>query len=221
MVAHVAPFHVRQPLSLIHILGIECGQAEYWPEDNIPAMLDRRLAPAGITFEELATTTKCLTEPIEYMKYAKKNPATGAPFGFATPSGKAEFKSGVLEKLGFDPLVHFEEPNFSPYSCDAEYLEKYPVILIAGNRAQPFYHSEFRQIPAMRDLHPDPIVEVNNQMGQQMDPPLRDGDWAWICLLYTSRSETTPLTGRMASAAVASSPAKNPATAREAPRETA
>lgn len=32
----------------------------------------------------------------------------------------------------------------------------------------------------MRDLHPDPIVEVNNQMGQQMDPPLRDGDWAWI-----------------------------------------
>ena len=36
-----------------------------------------------------------------------------------------------------------------------------------------------------------------------------------------SRSETTPLTGRMASAAVASSPAKNPATAREAPRETA
>ena len=61
------------------------------------------------------------------------------------------FKSGVLEKLGFDPLVHFEEPNFSPYSCDAEYLEKYPVILIAGNRAQPFYHSEFRQIPAMRD----------------------------------------------------------------------
>ena len=161
-------------------LGIECGQAEYWPEDNIPAMLDRRLAPAGITFEELATTTKCLTEPIEYMKYAKKNPATGAPFGFATPSGKAEFKSGVLEKLGFDPLVHFEEPNFSPYSCDAEYLEKYPVILIAGNRAQPFYHSEFRQIPAMRDLHPDPIVEVNNQMGQQMDPPLRDGDWAWI-----------------------------------------
>lgn len=78
------------------------------------------------------------------------------------------------------PLVHFEEPNFSPYSCDAEYLEKYPVILIAGNRAQPFYHSEFRQIPAMRDLHPDPIVEVNNQMGQQMDPPLRDGDWAWI-----------------------------------------
>lgn len=26
-------------------LGIECGQAEYWPEDNIPAMLDRGSRP--------------------------------------------------------------------------------------------------------------------------------------------------------------------------------
>ena len=36
-----------------------------------------------------------------------------------------------------------------------------------------------------------------------------------------NRSETTPLTGRTASAAVARSPARNPATAKEAPRETA
>ena len=55
-----------------------------------------------------------------------------------------------------------------------------------------------------------PIAETANSAHETTSSPF-----------LLSRSETTPLTGRMASAAVASSPAKNPATAREAPRETA
>ena len=171
----------RSDFDFYRALGIACGQDEAtcWPDKTIRENLDRRLKGSGMTFHELATTKKNLMEPIEYMKYARTNPDTGLPYGFATPSGKAEIRSGVLEHFGFDPVIHYEEPNFSLYS-QPEYAKEYPVMLLAGNRAQPFYHSEFRQIPALRVLHPDPIVEVNNQWGQEMDPPLRDGDWAWV-----------------------------------------
>lgn len=160
-------------------LGIRCGQEEYWPQETLIENHDYRVKGTGKTFEEIATHEKCIAEPLVHLGYQKINPKTGEAYGFATPSGKAEFHSEVLEKLGQDPLVHYEEPNFSPYST-SEYAQQYPYILITGCRVQPFYHSEHRQIRALRDLHPDPIVEVNPETAQALEPPLVDGDWAWI-----------------------------------------
>ena len=169
----------RSDYDFYRALGVACGQGEFWPDETLMDNLNHRVSPSGMTFEEIATGKKVLMEPVEYMAYARMNPETGLPNGFATPTGKAEFHSSVLDQLGFDPVIHFEEPNFSVYSTP-EYAKEYPVMLLAGNRAQPYYHSEFRQINAMRELHPDPIVEVNNQWAQELDVPLRDGDWAWI-----------------------------------------
>ena len=160
-------------------LGIRCGQAEFWPEETLHENLDARLARSGKTFEEIATGPKVITEPMRPFNYTLPNPKTGKPNGFGTLSGKVELRSSVLDKLGFDPLVHYEEPNFSPYSTP-EYAQKYPYILITGARIQPFYHSEFRQIQHLRELHPDPLVEINPITAQEITPPLVDGDWAWI-----------------------------------------
>lgn len=179
--AAVEPLYERRSdYEFYQSLAEACGIGEYWPQKTITESHDFRLKASGMTFEELATSpSKRLATDIEFKRYAKANPKTGLPWGFATPSGKAEFKSGVLEKLGYDPIMHYEEPNFSHYSTP-EYAEEYPYILVCGQRTQPFFHSEFRQIPALRMIHPDPIVEVNVQHAQMMDPPLRDGDWAYI-----------------------------------------
>ncbi|MGV8083453.1 MAG: molybdopterin-dependent oxidoreductase [Coriobacteriia bacterium] len=158
-------------------LSIKCGFGEYWPHETLLENHESRMKI--MTFEELATGPRIIAEPLEPFSYARINPQTGLPKGFATPSGKAELHSSVLEQLGYDPLTHHTEPNFSPYSTP-DYAEEYPLILITGMRVQPFYHSEHRQIRTWRDMHPDPICEINIETGQMLNPPVTDGDWVWV-----------------------------------------
>ncbi|MGI6032614.1 MAG: molybdopterin dinucleotide binding domain-containing protein [Coriobacteriales bacterium] len=160
-------------------LGVECGQEKYWPEKTLLENHNARLKGSGYTFQQIAEGPHQLSQEFHDYQYKDLDPKTGKPKGFATPSGKAEFHSGVLEALGQDPLIHFEEPNFSPYSTP-EYAKKYPYILITGARIQPYYHSEHRQIPSLRAMHPDPIVEINPEDAQMCEPPIADGDWVYI-----------------------------------------
>jgi len=42
----------------------------------------------------------------------------------------------------------------------------------------PFFHSEFRQVPLLRELCPDPVTEINTRTA--MDLSIKDGDWIYI-----------------------------------------
>ena len=150
-------------------LGLELGQEADWPWETLEALYDYRLAPVGLTFQQFMAQGGYLSVPKEYKRYQK--------VGFATPTGKVELYSTILEKLGYDPLPQFKEPPETPFS-QPQLAEKYPLILITGGRVQPYYHSEHRQVASLRKMHPDPIVQINSETAKNLG--ISDGDWVWI-----------------------------------------
>ncbi len=146
-------------------LGKRMGQ-EWW--DTVEDALDYLLEPSGLTWDQFKEKGWLKGEQTFY-KYKDK--------GFSTPSGKVELYSTVLEKWGHDPLPKYTELPESPVSRP-DLTEKYPYILNAGLRTPTFFHSANRQIPWLREIRPDPIVEIHPQTAQKHG--VRDGDWIHI-----------------------------------------
>jgi anaerobic selenocysteine-containing dehydrogenase len=140
---------------------------------------DYQLKPSGKTFDQLRGKN-VISWPIEYKKYEQEG------YKFGTETGKVELYSKHFEKFGYDPLPFYEEPAESPYSTP-ELLEKYPLILISGGRSVLYYHSAFRQIPWLRELFPDPVIEIHPDTAEKLG--IHDGDWVWI--------ETSQMEGRV------------------------
>jgi len=160
-------------------INLEIGKRfnpEMWPWENVQEMYTEMIAPAGVDFEELRNKGP-LYPPFEYKKYEKGLLRQDGKPGFNTPTGKLELYSTLMDGWGYDPLPYFEEPPTSPYSTPTLYKE-YPLILTTGARNWSFFHSEHRQVPNLRDLHPDPIVEIHPQTAEKYG--IKNGDWVWI-----------------------------------------
>ena len=102
--------------------------------------------------------------------------ADGKP-GFATPSGKIELASSQMQEWGYDPLPVYVEPTYSPVSRP-DMAEEYPLILNTGSRTIAFFHSEHRNVPKLRRLNPDPLVEIHPETAANYG--IADGDWVWL-----------------------------------------
>ena len=147
-------------------LGTRLGQKDYWPWETFEEHIAFRVKPMGLTYEDFIQAG-CLLSPLEEKKYEK--------YGFATPSGKFEIYSSILEKLGYDPLPFYEEPAESPIRTP-EVAREYPLILNTGGRFMPQHHSEFRHPGiGMREKHPDPLADINTVDARELG--IKDGDW--------------------------------------------
>ena len=141
-------------------LALRMGFGEYFPWQTEEELADFRLKPLRLTFKEAAAERYFInsTQPWTYETMDSK---TGKPTGFATPSGKIELYSNVLEKLGYDPLPFYEEPFESPVRTP-EIAKKYPLILTTGGKFRPQFHSENLQYGmGMREQHPDPLMDIH------------------------------------------------------------
>ncbi|MBI4296096.1 MAG: molybdopterin-dependent oxidoreductase [Chloroflexi bacterium] len=148
-------------------LGKRMGQADYWWPD-MEACLDYMLEPSGLTWQQFKDM-KYLQGKMQYRKYEVK--------GFSTPTKKFELYSTTMEKWGYDPLPRYREIPESPVS-KPEMVKDYPYILTAGARTPFFFHSEHRMIPWLREIHPDPIIEIHPDTAARHG--IKDGDWVWI-----------------------------------------
>jgi len=146
-------------------LGKRMGQ-KWW--DTIEDALEWMLEPTGLSWEEFKNKGYLRGE-MRYHKYREK--------GFSTPTRKVELHSTILEKWGFDPLPGYTEIPESPVSRP-DLLEKYPYILNAGFRTPTFFHSANRNIPWLREIRPDPIVEIHPETAAKHS--IREGDWVWL-----------------------------------------
>ena len=141
------------------------------------------LKPSGLTYEELCEKTWELAPKDDpsgtcpYNRYEKGQLRPDGKPGFRTPTGKIELYSTVFESYGVDPLPHHKEPIESPSSTPEIYKE-YPLILITGRRNAVFFHSEHRQIPWLREIEPDPTVELNPETAAKLG--LQAGEWVWV-----------------------------------------
>ncbi|MFC1919825.1 molybdopterin-dependent oxidoreductase [Chloroflexota bacterium] len=163
----IGPLHEdRTDFDFWRGIGIRMGQE--WPWKNLEELHDYQLKPLGYTWLEFLKVG-WEVPPLEYKKYEKT--------GFATPSGKVEIYSSILEKLGYDPLPEYEEPAEGHLSTP-ELAKEYPLTLIAGGKFRPMYHTEYRQVEWFRKMHPDPIVQINPELALELG--IADGDWVWI-----------------------------------------
>ncbi|RQH01029.1 molybdopterin-containing oxidoreductase family protein [Paraburkholderia dinghuensis] len=93
--------------------------------------------------------------------WAKLNVAD-APFangGFRTPSGKCEFYSDVLAKMGLDPLPDYLPPYESADGAP-ELAARYPLAMISPP-ARNFLNSTFVNIESLRATEGEPHVDLN------------------------------------------------------------
>lgn len=151
-------------------LGLRLGQGEHWPWQTSEQMLDYRFESLDTTFDAFTRTeVKQILNPPEYRQYEK--------MGFATPTGKVELYSTLLEKLGYDPLPDYVEEPITPIS-QPELFQEFPLILINGARRREYMHSDWRQVSTVRKHYPFPVVEVHPETCDELG--ISDGQWVWI-----------------------------------------
>ena len=146
-------------------LGKRMGQ-EWW--DTVEDTLDYLLEPTGLTWEQFKEKG-FLKGDMVYFKYRKG--------GFSTPTRKVEIYSTILEDWGRDPLPKYTEIPESPVSRP-DLAREYPYILNAGLRTPTFFHSANRQVPWLREIRPDPIVEIHPETARKHG--IKETDWVWI-----------------------------------------
>ncbi len=157
----------RSDHQMLNDLGRRVGQEEHWWEDFEQA-LDWILEPSGITWQEFKQMDY-LRGKVVALKYKER--------GFSTRSRKFELYSSSLEAWNYDPLPQYREPPESPISTP-ELFETYPYILITGRRQPGFFHSENRQVPWLRELHRDPVVEIHPDAAEKEG--IKEGRWVYI-----------------------------------------
>jgi anaerobic selenocysteine-containing dehydrogenase len=113
------------------------------------------LEPLGITYETLKQHPEGIkrlwhTRPEKHYEKA----------GFQTPSGKVEIASSTLAEHGLELLPVYKEPVESPISRP-DLAESYPLVLTSGARVPAYTHSQFRNTARLRQIMPEPLVDIN------------------------------------------------------------
>ncbi|MEM8548472.1 MAG: molybdopterin-dependent oxidoreductase, partial [Pseudomonadota bacterium] len=135
------------------------GREDVIPWNTVEELYDYRVASLGVSWAEFVAEKDVHFAPPRFRKYEQT--------GFATPSGKVELKSSILEDLGFDPLPYFrEDPPVDP---------QFPLKLFTGVREDGFFQTGHRHIPEMRARHPEPTAFLSP--GTAAAYEVSDGDW--------------------------------------------
>jgi len=88
-------------------LGLRLGQEGRWPQETFEQVWEYRMAEI---FRKHGVTS--VGEFVRKKRWDKGSVKPGrCAEGLATPSGKVEIRSTVLEKLGYDPLPSYTEPD--------------------------------------------------------------------------------------------------------------
>lgn len=127
-----------------------------------------------------------------YRKYETGGLRDDGEPGFQTVTGLVELYSPILESYDEQPLPYFEEPEYSPVSQPAEVVEKYPLVYTTGGRHISMFHSEHRQIPSMRALHPDALVTINPATAARYG--IEEGNWVRVETVFGSCVQKARLT---------------------------
>jgi len=140
---------------IIFELGKKLGLGDEFWDGDFEKCLSYILEPSGITLEELRRHPEGIKYPVppRPAKYYEQA-------GFQTPSGKMEISSSILAQHGHEPLPVYKEPVESPVSRP-DLADSFPLVMTSGARKPPFIHSQYHNIPQLRQMLPEPLVEIN------------------------------------------------------------
>jgi len=163
---------------LFRRLARAMGFEEECFSDSDEELVDQALEGSGITREQL--------EREGWVRLNLPRPFTPFAEGFPTPSGKLEFYSHRLEKMGLDPLPYYEPLPASPY----------PLIFITPS-AHHFLNSSFGAVDSLRAKEGRPELIIHPEDAEKRD--ISDGNLVRVwnergeCYLWARVSyETIP-----------------------------
>jgi anaerobic selenocysteine-containing dehydrogenase len=148
---------------------------------TVHELFDDIIKPSGMTFEQLQE--KGWAIPPEghpsapYRRHEKGLLREDGRPGFQTPSGKVELYATLREEWGLEPVAHYEEPPFTAVSRP-DLAKEYPLILCTGRRSPAFFNAEHRNIPWLREIDPDPVVEIHPDTAGEVG--VGSGEWVWV-----------------------------------------
>ncbi|MFC1893725.1 molybdopterin-dependent oxidoreductase [Chloroflexota bacterium] len=169
------PGEARSTIRIFNDIGKRVAPQAWF--DSVEEMLDYQLRKANIKwqeFKELGFLARAGKEQ-QYYKYKTDYWVKGG--GFPTATGKVELYSTYLERLGYDPLPHYIEPGESPYSTP-ELAKEYPYILNTGGRIPFYFHSQYTNLPWLREQQPYPRVQIHPSTAREYG--IEEGDWVWL-----------------------------------------
>ena len=126
-------------------LAVRMGFEKAFPWKTLNDVLDYRLHKTGMSFDEFAKQYEWRLPNLKFRKYKKT--------GFATPSGKVELYSSVLESFGFDPLPY--------YRPDPDDGDRYPSKMFTGGREKEYFQTGGRHVPELRKRLPEPLIYIS------------------------------------------------------------
>ena len=136
-------------LELAKRLGLESD----FPWDDTEAIFDDMVKQIGTSWAYLGRHPEgFMWEDHEYESYKK--------IGFDTESGKVELYSDKMSRYGYSPVPSYEEPAESPIS-QPDIAKQYPLVITTGGKTRFFEHSQYRNIPRLRSMFPENIIEIN------------------------------------------------------------
>jgi anaerobic selenocysteine-containing dehydrogenase len=155
----------RADIDVVFDLAVRLGLGHHFWDGDVEAALTHHLAPSGLTLAMLRKASRrAIRIPLEtrYRKYREQ--------GFGTPSGKVEIFSTALQAIDQSPLPEFRAPRLDPTS-------EFPMVLTSAKT--PIYcHSQHRNLPRLRRVIPDPVVEVNPATAALHE--IEQGQWVSI-----------------------------------------
>lgn len=148
-----------------HELAIRMGMGDAFPWSTPEEMFDYRFEPGGKTWADVVEAGR--PPNMHRGQAGDDGDRKYLKTGFATPSGKVELYSKVLEDLGFDPLPYYRE--------GLEPSEKYPLASFVGLPDDEFFRSGHRHIPELRNRAEDPTFFMNPADAENL--AIIDGEW--------------------------------------------
>ena len=160
------PGECRNIVTFWHELAKRMGLGAGFPWRMPEELINYRLEPGGTTWAEVVASGRApnlhrgqAPDP-EERQYLKA--------GFATPSGKVELYSEVLEDLGFDPLPYYREA--------AEPCERFPLQMFVGLPDDEYFRTGHRHVPELRRRAEDPTLLVKPEEASRLG--IEEGGWA-------------------------------------------
>lgn len=151
------------------------------PYKTVKDLINDRLKVGNTTYDELARKGSWEQPPEgptrPYYRHERGLLRKDGKPGFNTLTGKVELWSKAFEGWELDPLPYYEEPAEGPISTP-ELWKEYPLIMGTGARSAVNFHSEHRQIPWLREIRPDPSIEIHPQTAGELG--VIDGEWVYI-----------------------------------------
>jgi anaerobic selenocysteine-containing dehydrogenase len=163
-------------LEMVYYLGKRLHPEMWEGYDSVNDLIDKLRFGGQFKFEDVHTMVSSQRE-VKYRKYETGDLRRDGKPGFNTPTGQIELYATIFEQFGDNPLPYYEEPQYSPVNTP-ELLEEYPFVLTSGARVFAFFHSEQRQIPYLRELNPDPLVEIHPKNAAKLG--IADGQWCEV-----------------------------------------